>query len=76
MKMTLSLDKDVADRLDRLCRASGLTHEYVVNNALRLGLHQIPPIPEPGGETYRIRPVSLGRCRLASLDDVTGALEG
>jgi len=73
MRTTLSLDDDVAALLDRVRQSSKAGLKQVVNEALRQGLRQMiePPKRRP---SYRTRPVSLGRCLVGSLDDVSEVL--
>lgn len=73
MRTTLSLDDDVAMQLERLRRRRGVPLKRVVNEALREGLSRLDE-PAPRTE-FRTRTVSLGRCRLGSLDDVAEVLE-
>jgi hypothetical protein len=48
MRTTITLDPDVAARLDRRVRERGITFKEAVNSALRLGLDaDQPPAPEP-----------------------------
>ncbi|MEX0669190.1 MAG: ribbon-helix-helix protein, CopG family [Pirellulales bacterium] len=72
MRTTLSLDDDVAARIEQLRHALDKPLKELVNEALRRGLvaMQEPRPPSP----YRTRPVDLGRCRLPNLDDVASAL--
>lgn len=73
MRTTLSLDDDVAALLKRARKARKASLKEVVNSALREGLPRMltPPAPR---EPFRTEPVSLGRCYLASLDDVSEVL--
>ena len=57
---------------DRAERGTGL--KQLVNQALRQGLRELEGTPRPSGQRYRTAGVDLGRCRLASLDDVAAAL--
>jgi hypothetical protein len=70
--MTLSLDDDVAARIEHLRQALDKPFKELVNEALRRGLAdmQEPHKPAP----YRTQPVDLGRCRLPNVDDVDAAL--
>jgi hypothetical protein len=43
MRTTLTIDDDVAERLERLARAGREPLKAVVNRALRLGLERIQP---------------------------------
>lgn len=49
MRTTITLDADVAARLDRRVRERGITFKEAVNSALRLGLdvEDPPRVPEP-----------------------------
>lgn len=72
MRTTLSLDDDVAARIEQLRRDLDKPLKELVNEALRrglVGMHE-PRAPAP----YRTRPVDLGRCRLPNVDDVASAL--
>jgi hypothetical protein len=74
----LSLDEDVAAMLDRLRKAREESFKELVNEALRHGLRQIASRPRRR-EPFRTRTVSLGRCKLGSIDsvsDVLAATEG
>jgi hypothetical protein len=72
MRTTLTLDDDVAALLLRVQEARKATLREVVNEALRQGLRQLDtPAPR---QSYRTPSVSLGRCLLGSIDDVSEAL--
>ena len=74
MRTTLTLDDDVAVLLERTRRAKGLSFKQIVNQALRAGLVQLT---SPGGhrrKRFKTRQADLGRCLIASLDDVSEAL--
>jgi len=73
MRTTLTLDDDVAAMVERLRKRSGARTKQIVNEALRRGLPQIAS-PEPARTPYRTPSASLGRCLLASLDDVAEVL--
>jgi hypothetical protein len=73
MRTTLTLDDDVAALLRKQQRRRKGSFKAVVNDALRLGLNQMEQAPRPR-KPYRTRAVSLGRCRIGSLDDVAEAL--
>lgn len=48
MRTTITLEPDVAARLERRVRERGITFKEAVNSALRLGLDaDQPPVPEP-----------------------------
>ena len=73
MRTTLTLDDDVAALLERVRaeRRAGL--KDVVNDALRLGLRGLASPPRRRA-VYRTEGVSLGRCLVGDLDDVSEAL--
>lgn len=74
MRTTLSLDDDVAARLEQLRRDLGVPLKNLVNDALRRGF-AVMQQPQGPARPFRTTPVDLGRCRLPNVDDVTAALE-
>jgi len=73
MRTTLTIDDDVANQLERYRREHGETMKEVVNEGLRRGLRAMNE-PLPARRASRTREVSLGRCFLPSIDDVSEAL--
>lgn len=73
MRTTLTLDDDVAVRLEKLREERKDSFKTIVNEALRRGLDRIEAPPERR-EPYRLRPFSPGRCLVNELDDVAGVL--
>ena len=73
MRTTLSLDDDVAALLGRIREARKASLKDVVNEALRYGLDQMTTPPRRR-KPYRTKAVSLGRCLVGSLDNVSEAL--
>jgi hypothetical protein len=73
MRTTLTLDEDVAVLLERIRQARRATLKQVVNEALRQGLKQMAA-PARRGAPYRTRTVSLGRCLVGDLDNVSETL--
>lgn len=73
MRTTLTLDDDVAALLLRVRETRKSSLKAVVNDALKQGLQQMiaPPKPRP---PYRTPSVSLGRCLVGSIDNVSEAL--
>ncbi len=63
MRTTLTLEDDVALRLERLRAATGLSFKEAVNQALRAGL-DAQEAPPPPRAPYRIQPVSTGAPRV------------
>jgi hypothetical protein len=73
MRITLTLEDDVAALLQRLCERRSASLKTVVHEALREGLKQIQTLSLPP-RRYRTNVVSLGACLPGSLDGVTEAL--
>lgn len=69
MRTTLTLDKDVAIRLERLRRSREGNYRRLVNEILRAGLAAAESPSTGRRQPYRIQPVSLG-ARLPNVDDV------
>ena len=70
MRTTLTLDDDVAVKLERLRGSRKASLKALVNDALRLGLRYLEEPTKKPKEPFRIKPVSLGRCRLPNLDNI------
>ena len=71
-RTTLTLEDDVAARIDAEARRTGKPVKTVVNEALRAGLEdraQRPRIP------FRVRPQAMGLRPDVDLDDVEGLLD-
>lgn len=76
MRATITVDGELAERIERLSQEKAMRFEDIADEALREGLEHLAegtPKKETGRITYT-RPVSLGGCLLASLDDITGVL--
>jgi len=73
MRTTLTLDDDVAALLERICRTRKVSLKAVVNEALRQGLRDMATPPRLS-KPYQTRSISLGRCLVGSLDDISEAL--
>ncbi len=72
MRTTLTLDDDVAVRLERL-RRNGRTLKEVVNEALRAGLDALEKRRPAARKTYTM-PMDLGEL-LVPLDDISEVLD-
>jgi hypothetical protein len=73
MRTTLSIDDDVAAILLRLQQTRKMSLKAIINEALRHGLLQLTS-SRPRRRPYRTPSVSLGRCLIGSLDDVSEAI--
>ncbi len=73
MRTTLTLDDDVASRIDRLRKQRGLSLRDVVNQALREGLPQLEA-PQRPRKVHATKAVSLGGCLIGNLDDIAEVL--
>jgi hypothetical protein len=73
MRTTLSLDDDVAAQLEAWRAKQDLSFKEAVNSALRRGLTELsrPRAAKP----FRTKPVDMGRCRFANLDNVWEVLD-
>jgi hypothetical protein len=72
MRTTLTLDKDVAARLEQMAKKRRLPFKTIVNDALRAGLSVIDkPAPTAAFQTEGF---DLGPSLVGSLDDVHGVL--
>jgi hypothetical protein len=76
MRATITVDGELAERLERLSHERATSFEDLADAALREGLEHLAggaPNKESGRTSYT-HPVSLGGCLLESLDDISGAL--
>ena len=69
MRTTLTIDDDIAAEIERVRRARDVSLKDVINEALRLGLSDLSAPPKLG-EPFRTHAVSLGRMRLANVDNI------
>jgi hypothetical protein len=70
-RTTLTLDDDVAARLDGEVRRTGRAYRAVVNDALRRGLEAGPADPPP----FHVDPRPMGLKPGIALDDISGLLD-
>lgn len=73
MRTTLTLDSDVAAQLNRLRHEQRAGLRTLVNDAMRLGLRQLAKPPR-AKTCHQTRSVTLGRCLIGQIDDVSEAL--
>jgi hypothetical protein len=70
MRTTLTIDEDIAAILENMRRTKKTSLKSLVNEALRQGLKEMTTPPRKVG-FYRSRSVSLGRCMVGGLDDIS-----
>ena len=73
MRTTLTIDDDVAALLERIRSSRKQSFKSLVNEALRQGLKEMATPSKPG-KPYKTPTVSLGRCLVGSLDDISEVL--
>jgi hypothetical protein len=73
MRTTLTLDEDVAAVLKRLRKARDCGLKELVNSVLREGLKRMTT-PAGPRRPFHTQSVSLGRCYVPNLDDVSEVL--
>ena len=73
MRTTLTIDDDVAILLERIRKNRKQSFKALVNEALRQGLKDMTTPPKRR-KPYKTRAVSLGRCLVGSLDDISEVL--
>lgn len=73
MRTTMTLEKDVAVRLERLARQRRQPMKAVVNEVLRAGLAEVERPAAPRAP-FRTAGFDLGPSLVGSLDDVEGVL--
>jgi hypothetical protein len=69
MRTTLTIDDDVALALERLRKSRSASLKELINEVLRRGLKEMGA-PRKPREPFRTRSVSLGRVRVASIDNI------
>lgn len=74
MRTTLSLDEDVAARLEQLRRAQARPYKDIVNEALRAGLEAMATGRQEARSEYHTPSVSLGGSLVGALDNVQETL--
>jgi hypothetical protein len=72
-RTTLTLDPDVAAELGKRRLERGTTLKYEVNELLRAGL-ALAREPAGSARRFETKPLSLGRPRLESFDDIAEVL--
>lgn len=73
MRTTLTLDDDVAAKIERLRKTRNASLKDLVNEALREGLKHLAASPRRR-VPFRTEAVDLGRCLIGNVDNVAEAL--
>lgn len=74
MRTTITLDDDLAVRLERYRSKLGKSFKRALNEALRLGLGQLEERAEVTHEIRHTEPLRLGRRLAGGIDNVSEAL--
>lgn len=74
MRTTITLEDDVAAELGKLQKARNEPFKQTVNAVLRAGLSKLNARRDRKAVSYITKPVSLGKPRLKSLDDISEVL--
>lgn len=74
MRTTITLDDDLAVRLERYRQRFGESLKQAINQALRVGLSQLEEQADVTREVRRTEPLQLGRRIGGSIDNVSEAL--
>lgn len=76
MRTTLTLDDDVTKQLERLQKARSESFKAIVNEVMRAGLIALQTQKDaaPAAKPYETPSFSVGKARLASLDDIAEVL--
>ena len=70
MRTTITLDDDLAVRLERHRSQHPESFKQALNEAIRAGLNQIESSAEAPREVRRTKPLALGRRLAGSIDDI------
>ncbi len=73
MRTTLTLDDDIAALIERLRQEKNMTLRDLVNESMRLGIRQMMS-PPAKSKAFKTKRVSLGKCKIASLDGISEVL--
>jgi hypothetical protein len=73
MRITLTIDEDVAEQLEALRRRERRSLKAVVNEALRRGLHDLGTERNPPREPFKTKTFDLGPIKFP-VDNVAEAL--
>ncbi len=70
MRTTITLDDDLAIRLEQHRSQHGESFKQALNEAIRAGLNQIENSAEAPREVRRTKPLALGRRLAGRIDDI------
>ena len=73
MKLTVTLDPDVAAALENLQQKEAGSRKNLVNEALRRGLQDMNARPERR-KKYSTQPIDMGRALIGNIDDIADVL--
>ncbi len=73
MRVSVTIEDDVAASLKRLAKALGLRFKTLVNLVLREGIKSMTG-PVKKRKTFQTRSVDLGPCRIANVDNLAKVL--
>jgi hypothetical protein len=74
MRTTITLDEDLAIRLERHRSQHGESFKQALNEAIRAGLNYIENSAEAPRKVRRTEPLALGRRLASSIDDISEVL--
>ena len=74
MRMTLTLDRDVEKRLEKLEKIRKETKRALINGLLRESLDRLDFKPNSKKKTYSTKSRNLGVCRFGNIDDISEVL--
>ena len=74
MRLTITLDRDVENRLEKLAEGSHETKRSLLNRLLRTGLNTMEKETAHTHSVITIEPKDLGRCKYPSLDNISEVL--
>jgi hypothetical protein len=74
MRTTVTLDDDLAIRLEQFRAERGLSFKEALNNVIRRGLAAVKAEAQAGPDGGRTRPLTLGRRLIDDIDTVPEAL--
>jgi hypothetical protein len=73
MRTTLTIEDDIAAELERLRKTRDASLKQIINEALRRGIREMATRPKRR-EAFRTQSVSLGRLKIANIDNIAEVL--